>query len=315
MPVPASAGAPRCFLCSQGEPRIVSEFPVAALLRSWAHFGVKFSSGALGCLRGATKLELLECRGCGFRFFDPELAGTGEFYGELQKQIGSYYAEQRPEFCWVLKNARLDSGKVFDIGCGGGAFLDLARSTGLETYGMELNGAAAEVATKSGHTVFRTASIPPELNGNFDLLTAFQVVEHLPDPVGLLRNYMSLLRPGGLLAITVPHEKGVARICPWDPHQWPPHHLSRWRVGDLIELGRRCGIVAEKTGADPLVGGELFHFWKLHNALAAETGKPPLPGKSWLPWIVSFVIRKTGAKHFLRSGPSIYCLYRNQPPR
>jgi SAM-dependent methyltransferase len=183
----------------------------------------------------------------------------------------------------------------------------------LQTHGLETNPLAVETCRQKGHAVFLgyladyARSFP---EARFDLITAFQVLEHVPDPVGLLSEAAALARPGAGVVIGVPNENGIMRICPLDPHQWPPHHVSRWRLQDLRELGRRAGLSVAASGTYRMHSSDLKHFWTLHNKLAVALGRKPYRGGKFLPKCISWVYRKTGSKYFLpRFGSSIYAFY------
>lgn len=312
---PSSRLAARCLLCNQVDCRTLVALTSAELIRLWAQFGVSFSPGAMGMLESRGIVELQECRGCGFRFFDPALAGQSAFYEDLQRQTGAYYTSFRPEFHWALDVARREGlFNVLDAGCGAGAFLDLARDRGLKTHGLETSPQAAELCRQKGHAVFSGYLADysrkyPE--ARFDLVTAFQVIEHVPDPITFLREAAALARPGGGVVLGVPNELRIGRFCPWDPHQWPPHHISRWRPQDLHAVGRRAGFTVARIGMDRMLGNDLYHFWMLHNKLAVTLGRKPYRGGNLLAKCISWVYRKTGMKHFLpRSGATIYAFYR-----
>src|SRR5262245_33824475 len=87
---PPSTPAPRCLLCNTGDCRPVATLTCAELLGLWTELGVSFSAGALAMIESRSVVELQECRGCGFRFFDPALAGQGVFYADLQRHSGGY---------------------------------------------------------------------------------------------------------------------------------------------------------------------------------------------------------------------------------
>tara|TARA_R110002126_G_scaffold64513_6_gene165172 strand:+ start:18173 stop:19093 length:921 start_codon:yes stop_codon:yes gene_type:complete len=101
------------------------------------------------------------------------------------------------------------SGSVLDVGCANGGFLDHARNQGLSPYGLEPSLAAHTRAIDriGAHRVIRkdlgTASAvrPDGWPTHFDLVTMWDVLEHLPDPVGALRQAGELLAPGGRVVV------------------------------------------------------------------------------------------------------------------
>src|SRR6267378_2305006 len=139
-----------------------------------------------------TGLELRECSACSFQFFDPSLAGGEAFYQQLDDP--DYYTSDRPEFERTVEFARANGlRRVLDIGCGRGDFLDLAKKAGLETYGLELNRDAAAMARSKGHQIFSRLlhELDHAQTGGFDLLTLFQVLEHVPQPAVLMKQAAS----------------------------------------------------------------------------------------------------------------------------
>jgi len=307
-----------CLLCDFPRCSSVAALSSAEILQLWAALGVRFSDAALGTLLQTRPVELRQCPRCAFRFFDSSLIGNAAFYRELQDQIPTYYPT-RPEFFRALKLAKSERlQSILDVGCGTGTFLDLALEQGFRTSGIEVNEVAAEMARKRGHTIhsvdlgqLRRAGIEA-----LDFITLFQVLEHVAAPRQILQEAKDLLRPGGFIAVGVPNDKGLYQVCPLDPHQWPPHHISRWRLADLLYLGRQCGLEIVGMGSDRLLGGELEYFWKLHNKLAPAVNRKGRPGKKLLPKMVSLFYRKTGLKYFFpRWGTNIYIFYRKPAPR
>jgi SAM-dependent methyltransferase len=199
-----------------------------------------------------------------------------------------------------------------DVGCGDGAFLDLVKAAGMVTSGIELNKSGAEKALKKGHRVFDR--LLHELNvketGLFDVISLFQVLEHVSDPIAIIKDAVRLLNPDGIIAVAVPSAEGVLRLSIWDPHLWPPHHVSLWHLRDFDTLAGLTGLVVLKKGGDRLFGSSIKQLWKGHNALAASIGKGGFLGGNILPSITSFVFRKTGMKHlFSNCGNSIYAFF------
>lgn len=313
---PSNSAAPSelcCLLCGAAETGIVWSLTGADARVLWRTLGHDFSEAALGALTPEREVAQFECRACGFRFFDPALAGGGKFYEELAR--AGYYVESRPEFDFALDLCRRESMKsVLDVGGGEGAFLDRARSAGLATVAVELNANAAAACAQKGHRTLQKLLeeiSPEELDGGVDMLTLFQVVEHVPDPRAFLRHAARLVKSGGLVIVAVPNNSGQHVLLPFDPANMPPHHVSRWRARDLDRLGADCGLTVAARGADVLYGRAIEGFWLLHNRLAAAVHRAPHPGGSWLPKLISFLYRMTGCRHYFpRRGLSIYAAYR-----
>lgn len=298
-----------CLLCKEVKGEIIARLSGIQLRSLWAAMEKQFSPEAMGAVQPETQVILKRCHNCGFVSNNPSLAGGEQFYRELNQ--ADDYATSRQEFARTVNFARANHLKrVLDVGCGSGTFLDEARTAGLETHGLELNSAAAAVAREKGHRIFSTLlgevaqqSQPPV----FDLITFFQVVEHLPAPVDVLRDALKLLRPGGYIAIAVPSAEGVYRLSPWDPAQWPPHHISRWRRTDFDQLARVLGLRLVECGGDQLYGTSIEYFWKLHNQLAPVLGHRSYWGGDIAAKWISFVYRKAGLKHLCcGKGNSLY---------
>jgi SAM-dependent methyltransferase len=299
----------RCPVCGHGTTTVVEQLTGSQLRRLWRESGFQLTPEAWGRIQEQSLVALKRCAACGFAFFDPSLAGNEVFYKELERS--GYFAPNRPEFFRTVEFAKRNGlHRVLDIGCGSGAFLDLARQAGCETFGLELNSAAAAKARAKAHRIFSVSLeqlIDAGSTGGFDLITLFQVLEHLANPVAVLKKATSMLKNGGYVAIAVPSEEGVLRLSPWDPSQWPPHHVSRWRRADLKQLGRATGLKIVELGADILLGSAISSHWQTHNRFAAALGKPGRPGGDMLGKMISLLYRKTGMKFFFpHRGNSIY---------
>ena len=302
-----------CLLCGSPDLRHVLRFDGAMIRKLWQACDRALTEEAYGAFRPETEVILFECHQCGFRFFDPRLAGSGRFYEELEH--AGYYVAERPEFRFALNLCRQENiRKLLDVGGGEGAFLDLAKAAGLETYGLELNQQAAELSAGKGH---RMLSRPLEelsaqdLGGPVDMLTLFQVVEHVPDPKSFLKAAAVLVRPGGLIVVAVPNRFGLRRVQPLDPANLPPHHVSHWRMKDLKHLGEVSGLQWHSQGADVLFGGDIKAFWLAHNRQCRAIGCPPRFGGAWFPNLVSLLYRKLACRYYSpRWGLSIYAAYR-----
>lgn len=308
-----------CLLCNSHDSRTVSSLSRPELVKLWRMLNRPVDETDLIRCNLPGTVELFECGACGFQYFDPSQAGDGIFYQKLAVEEEVYYNAFRPEFKDAISHAREKGHQsILDLGCGSGNFLDLARDSGLTTTGMELNERAAERARAKGHDIL--PGIPTEEfleshTRKYDMVTLFQVVEHLPDPVGLLKLAKRLVNDGGTLMFSVPNRSGQYRLFPLDPHQWPPHHISRWRTKDFRRIADAIGMIHTRSSGDPLFGRSLVDAHARNNHARTALGKKPVPGLSAAISVLSLLYRFTGMKHVIRNlGLSIHC-YMEQPSK
>ena len=269
----------RCLLCESGQIEIAESLSGTELRDLWKCLGSDLDDVAYGPIGREAAVNLYRCRDCGFQFYDPEFAGSGGFYEALMATRP--YPLGSPEFPYAIDFAKKHGIRsVLDVGGGEGAFLDLAKQAGLATAGVELNRHAAEMSAAKGHRMFSKPMEDitlEELDGGAELLTLFQVVEHVPSPVPFVASAARLVRPGGHLMIAVPSEKRMLGLLHHDPANWPPHHVSRWRGEDLARLAKRTGLEVVEHTADPLYGRPIVWAAGLHRKLEATLGRPPHP--------------------------------------
>lgn len=171
-------------------------------------------------------IDLYECKESGLRFFIPDIIeGDGNFYTQLQK-FDWYYLPLKWEHINTLKQLP-SKGKLLEIGCAEGAFLNLAQKKGMEVEGIELNQNAAEQARKSGHKVHSKLLTEFLISGNrekYDVVCAFQVLEHISNVKLFLEEAIACLKPGGLLFISVPNMETFLKYDDGGILNFPPHH-------------------------------------------------------------------------------------------
>jgi SAM-dependent methyltransferase len=142
-------------------------------------------------------------------------------------------------------------GRLLDVGCAHGWFLDAARRRGYTASGIEPDAAVAAQAVQRGHDVVH-GPFPDVLSpgDRFDVVVFNDVFEHLPDPRAALFATARALRPGGLLAINLPDSRGVfyrlaeaLRRIGWrGPHDrlwqigFPSPHVSYFHPDALMRL-------------------------------------------------------------------------------
>lgn len=94
---------------------------------------------------------------------------------------------------------------LLDYGCGTGDFLKYAKDKGLKVYGVEPNEAALNLAQKKVGTEYVSSRNLKEINQQFDYITLWHVLEHIPDLFEFIEELKSKLNPDGKILIAVPN--------------------------------------------------------------------------------------------------------------
>lgn len=102
-----------------------------------------------------------------------------------------------------LRKSGISSGKLLDIGSGSGEFVAICGRGGFDAEGAEPNHGYSDYARSQYRANVLTRELH-ELEGSYDIVTLFHVLEHLPHPVSVFGKLHSLLRPGGRLLVEVP---------------------------------------------------------------------------------------------------------------
>jgi 2-polyprenyl-3-methyl-5-hydroxy-6-metoxy-1,4-benzoquinol methylase len=157
-------------------------------------------------------------------------------------------------------------GRLLDFGCGWGFFLAVAKDRGWEPYGLEpLPGHSVYARAKFGIPVvtntLREDTFP---EGFFDIITAFQVFEHLPNPSTELTKIRHFLKPGGLVLIEVPNiETWGVRLLGKHHRHFTQDHLYFFSPSTLDALVRSRGFrpIVTSFPTRYMTVGHLISFW------------------------------------------------------
>lgn len=206
------------------------------------------------------------CRACRLVYVDAELTA-----GDLQEAYGpayyegdvfaNYIAERDVRLasahasCEILK-ALEPRGRLLDVGCAAGFFLAAAAQT-YDATGVELSAYAADYARQEfGLRVLTGDLCDVDLDGEqFDVVTMWNTVEHLADPLGVVRTGAGLMRPGGLLVLTTGDVAGpLARrdLKGWNLMQ-PPEHLFYFSPRTIALLAQLAGFEVRRIVHDGIV--------------------------------------------------------------
>jgi SAM-dependent methyltransferase len=143
----------------------------------------------------------------------------------------------------AMLQRHLPGGRLLDVGCSTGAFLDVATGP-FEASGIEPDVGTSEQARIAGHDVTtRSLEEVEPSDGVFDAITMFHVIEHLDSPRRAIAHARELLRPGGILMIETPTTDSLLfRLAPHRWRQLIPDHYFFFSRATLEALIERCGM-------------------------------------------------------------------------
>jgi 2-polyprenyl-3-methyl-5-hydroxy-6-metoxy-1,4-benzoquinol methylase len=205
---------------------------------------------------------LARCPECGLVFMDP-LPPAGFLREQVYSPASGYHAELAedpaalPRPAWWDRMLRLvqqatPGRRLLEVGCSHGALLFHARALGYSVKGVELNPATAAIARRHGlEVVIGTLEEARLAAGTFDVIWLGDVLEHVPDPRGLLLLCRELLDTGGVLALSTPNLDCAWGVLTTGLHRrlglpastvTPPHHTFQFSEGNLRQLLAQTGF-------------------------------------------------------------------------
>jgi SAM-dependent methyltransferase len=171
-------------------------------------------------------------------------------------EVCSFSADWRHETFFKLAHA---NGDLLDVGCGNGMFIQLAQEKSFRVSGVDFNPKNIDEAKKKGLRDAQVGDIHEFLTSHpqrYDVVTAFDVLEHLPEPQVFLRNVYSALKNDGRVALTFPNS---ARPMPKpylrESFDYPPCHFTRWNKKAISIALKKAGFDILEVRTSPLSHG------------------------------------------------------------
>jgi 2-polyprenyl-3-methyl-5-hydroxy-6-metoxy-1,4-benzoquinol methylase len=202
-------------------------------------------------------LKVVRCNHCGFVFMNPQpsLKELITFYPDSlheskRKSRLRFLKElyEKIRLRQVLHEAKNHPKNILDIGCSNGFFLELAKSKGLKIYGTEFGKNQINYLKKN--LTKNIYASERELIGNvkFDIITAFDVIEHLQEPEEFIKNCSKLLKEDGLLVVmTMVLDSWSYKTFKGKVSWLSDQHLFYFTRGNFKKLLERNGLEVYKT--------------------------------------------------------------------
>jgi 2-polyprenyl-3-methyl-5-hydroxy-6-metoxy-1,4-benzoquinol methylase len=234
--------------------------------------------------------SIVVCRNCKCSYLNPTLSrdSLSRAYSILQSNSATTDAPSRTtkspgvairwwrRHCSYQVERHVVKGPVLDLGCNDGELMQALNLKGLQTFGVEFSPEAVEMCRRKGLHVEQAdlENLDPPL-GRFRTIVLSHVLEHLADPISVLKRVSRGLADGGVIVICVPNiDSPIRRIFGANWHGWdPPFHLVHYNERSLTnacdkaglkvtrvikrmipdDLGRSLSLTRRKSGAHLLI--------------------------------------------------------------
>ena len=216
-----------------------------------------------------------------------------DIYQEMAKVEGRHwwFRARRTILTHLLRKLKLPpSAAILDAGSGTGGNLAMLSQFG-SLFAMEMNASARALAARNNAVTIEDGLLPDKIpygDQKFDLVTMFDVLEHVERDFDTLRALQERLVPNGKILLTVP-----AFMFLWSGHDGFNHHKRRYRLPQLVDLCERAGFKVLRASymnfwLFPLIAAVRIFDRLTHSRIVAknsdsnvEMGIPPAP-INWL---------------------------------
>ena len=234
------------------------------------------------------------CKKCELIYISPRLTKEeiGNIYdiGFQSKNEGKPIPIDFSSYKIFFKTAKVyrKNNLLLDVGCFRGDFLYGAKKQGWDVRGVEISSDAADYGKKHyGLDIFKGRLMDSKFPDNFfDVVTLFDVIEHLTNPDECLKEVNRILRPGGLLYLDTPNFNSINRII--FKKKWSvffPWHLYYFSPKTLEKIVQNNNFYVQKLyniDWGPISTNNVYHSLKSKNKISKKSGFVNLLGDSRL---------------------------------
>lgn len=208
-----------CPLCNNKKYILKNEYSIDELIKKWCE---KYSFNPFSACYEGKILERRVCTKCGTNYYNYFVPDTEEFYEELT-ELHPIYSKNKWDYDKALIIVQKYSpNSILDIGCGYGYFIEKIKNATDLAEGTEFNPKAYKACKEKNINVYNIDL--SQIQQKYDLITCFQVLEHIRKPDEFIKNAISLLNKNGLLLFITPNPN--SELIKYEPGilELPPHH-------------------------------------------------------------------------------------------
>jgi 2-polyprenyl-3-methyl-5-hydroxy-6-metoxy-1,4-benzoquinol methylase len=200
------------------------------------------------------ELLFLNCRQCHFVFqYNADNPNFPENISDIETAYLNYFEPSRADkkshsllLQWIQKNKPGAGYQLLDAGCGSGKFVNYMNTQGYKSFGIEPSVPVYDHFLKN-NSAFECISVINYINKDpgkvFDIITAFDVLEHVKDPVGFLTGIASLLHKDSLLFISTPDAGSFhRRLAGRHWHYFNKYHFSFFSKNTIRLAAKKAGL-------------------------------------------------------------------------
>jgi 2-polyprenyl-3-methyl-5-hydroxy-6-metoxy-1,4-benzoquinol methylase len=221
-----------CYLCNNDDLSII-------------HYGV----------RGNNNINVLKCKKCGLVQLSDFISNTDEYYQDSKMRTNQTLdmkkilvtAAPDDERRYQFSRRMIENKKVLDFGCGAGGYLKRIIDLSSVAYGVELEDIMREHLTNEGIKCFPSIDVAEkELESKVDVITLWHVLEHLEDPIEMLKRLKGLLAENGKIIIEVPNADDALitkyKCKAFEDFTYWECHLFLYTIETLKQIAARAGL-------------------------------------------------------------------------